>query len=82
MPSARSLLLLGAAAPTVMAADIASLTSAIDIFYYMFCGCIVFLMQCVRAHSNPNLATLASALRRPLSRGRARHPSQAWLRHG
>ena len=49
MPSARSLLLLGAAAPTVMAADIASLTSAIDIFYYMFCGCIVFLMQCVRA---------------------------------
>ena len=51
MPSARSLLLIAAAAPTVMAADIASLTSAIDIFYYMFCGCGVFLMQYVQARS-------------------------------
>ena len=34
-----------------MAADIASLTSAIDIFYYMFCGCGVFLMQYVQARS-------------------------------
>ena len=43
MAATLSLLLL--MVPAVMAADIASLTAAIDIFYYMFCGCIVFLMQ-------------------------------------